>query len=163
MRDTQSASGRIRRGSALLAVAMLWGQELPLSADEVYKSVDSEGHVVYSDRAPSAKAQKTEVRVTQPDEAQAARNARQQQILNAEDMQRKQHDATEAAATEKKEHQDQQKQALCNQARDHYNLIKDVNLIYHLDANGNRVYYTDAEADARRESARKAMMSACGK
>ena len=76
MRDTQSASDRIRRGSALLAIIMLWGQELPLSADEVYKSVDAEGHVVYSDRAPSAKAQKSEVRVVQPDAQQAARNAK---------------------------------------------------------------------------------------
>jgi hypothetical protein len=163
VRDTQSASGRIRRGSALLAVIMLWGQELPLSADEVYKSVDAEGHVVYSDRAPSAKAQKSEVRVVQPDAQQAARNAREQEILNAEDKQRKQREAAETAQAGDKALQEQQKTTRCNQARDRYNLLKDVNLIYHLDGQGNRVYDTDTQADAKREAARQAMQSACAK
>jgi hypothetical protein len=142
-----------------MAVAMLSGQALPSLADEVYKSVDAEGHVVFSDRASSAKAQKTEVRVVQPDAAEAARAAKEQQLLKAEDNQRKQQDALEA---HDKTQQEQQKQARCAQARERYNSIKDVNLLYHLDSSGNRVFYSDAEADARREQARQAMTSACG-
>ncbi len=30
------------------------------------------------------------------------------------------------------------------------------------DADGNRIYYTDPEADAKREESRQAMMAACG-
>jgi hypothetical protein len=163
VRYPQSVSGRVRRGTALLAVVMLSGSIPPLSADEVYKSVDAEGHVVYSDRAPSAKAQKSEVRVTPPDETQARRNASDQRILNAEDGQRKHQEAVDANKKVQQDQQTQQKQTRCNVARDHYNSIKDVNTIYHLDADGNRVFYTDAEADARREVARQAMMIACAK
>jgi hypothetical protein len=147
----------------LAAVVMLGAPVTASLADEVYKSVDAAGHVVYSDRAPGAKAQKSEVRVTPPDEDQARRNASEQRILNAEDSQRKQHDAQEANDKARQEQQAQQKLARCNQARDHYNAIKDVNLVYHLDAAGNRVFYTDAEADQRRELARQAMNSACAK
>jgi hypothetical protein len=145
-----------------MALAMLSGHTLPSSADEIYKSVDAEGHVVYSDRGSNAKAQKSEVRVVQPDAAEAARTAKEQQLLKAEDNQRKQRDALEAVEAHNKTEQEQQKQARCAQARDHYNSIKDVNLLYHLDSAGNRVFYSDTEADARREQARQAMVSACG-
>jgi tRNA A37 threonylcarbamoyladenosine modification protein TsaB len=163
VRDPRRVADRIRRGTALLAVVMLSASIPPSSADEVYKSVDAEGHVVYSDRAPSAKAQKSEVRVTAPDEAQARRNASEQRILDAEDSQRKHQQAVETSKKAQQDQQTQQKQSRCNVARDHYNSIKDVNILYHLDADGNRVFYTDAEAEARREVARQAMTIACAK
>jgi hypothetical protein len=53
-----------------------------LRAGEVYKSIDAEGHVVYSDRAPTSKAEKSVVRVDQPDPAEVARNAKQQAMLS---------------------------------------------------------------------------------
>ena len=133
---------------------------LPCSlADEVYKSVDAEGHVVYSDRAPTAKAQKSVVHVIQGDSAEAARTAKETSILQTEDALRKRREATE---NHQKAHLEQEKQALCQRARDHYNSIKDPGRLYKLDAEGNRVYYTDAEADARREQWRQAMVAACG-
>jgi tRNA A37 threonylcarbamoyladenosine modification protein TsaB len=163
VRDSQSAPVRIRGISALLAVIALWGQASPSSAEEVYKSVDAQGHVVYSDRSTSANARKSEIRVSQPDAAQAARNTQEQQILDAEDNQRKQREALESREASLKAQKDQQKRARCAQARDHYNFIKDVSRLYHLDPDGNRVYYTDAEVDARREQARQAMVGACDK
>jgi len=133
---------------------------LPAAADEIYKSVDAQGHVVYSDRASNANARKSDVRVVEPDAAEAAREARQTALLKAQDVQRKQQEALE---THTQAQQDQAKQQLCQVARNRYNSIKDVNRMYHMDADGNRVFYTDAEADARREEARQAMVNACGK
>jgi len=129
-------------------------------ADEVYKSVDAQGHVVYSDRATTSTAQKSVVRVIQPDAAEAARAAKETSILQAEENQRKK---LETQLSREKSQQDQEKQRLCENARNRYFSVKDANLLYKLDAQGNRVFYTDAEADARKEQAHQAMLSACGK
>ena len=128
-------------------------------ADGIYKSVDADGHVTYSDRAPSAKAQKSSVRVIEGDPTQAARTAKETDILKAEDSQRKRAQAQESR---NKAQQDEKKQRACQAARNRYNSMKDANLLYKLDDQGNRVFYTDAEGDARKEQARQAMISACG-
>jgi Domain of unknown function (DUF4124) len=127
-------------------------------AGEVYKSVDAEGHVVYSDRADTS-VQKSVVKVDQPNPQDVARNAKEQEILKAEENQRKKQQAVDDA---RKAQQDRLKQAQCDSARDHYYALKDARLIYDRDSNGNRVYYKDADADAKREDARAAMAAACG-
>jgi hypothetical protein len=128
-------------------------------ADGVYKSVDAEGHVVYSDRAPSAKAQKSVVNVIPADPVEAARAQKETSILKAEESTRKSEEAAQSANQAREKHQ---KEIQCQNARSRYYSVKDVNRLYHLDSEGNRVYYTDAEADARKEQARQAMVSACG-
>jgi hypothetical protein len=132
----------------------------PSWADEVYKSVDAQGHVVYSDRAATPAAQKSVVHVIPADPVEAARAARQTSLLKAEDNQRKREQDIDGR---NKAQQDHDKQVVCEQARHRYYSIKDVNLLYRLDSQGNRVFYTDAEADARREQAHQAMIAACGK
>lgn len=146
--------------AALILSAVLLISVAVANADQVYKSVDAQGHVVYSDRATTSAAQKSEVHVIQPDADDAARAAKETSILQAEEGQRKR---LEAQQNREKSQQDQEKQRLCENARNRYNSIKDANLLYKLDAQGNREFYTDAEADARKEQARKAMLSACGK
>ena len=65
--------------------------------------------------------------------------------------------------TRKKAQQDpREKQSRCDAARNHYFSMKDARRIFHLDADDNRVYDTDPEADARREDAKQAMTAACG-
>jgi isoleucyl-tRNA synthetase len=132
---------------------------LPAVADEVYRSVDAQGHVVYSDRATTPTAQKSTVKVIQGDPAEAARAARQTHIFQAEENQRKQQ---QSASDHEKAQQDHDKQVRCNNARNHYFAIKDANRMYKVDAQGNRQYYSDAEGDARKEQARQAMVAACG-
>ncbi len=132
----------------------------PTFPDEVYKSVDAQGHVTYSDRASSPNAQKSAVHVIQGNAADAARVARQTELLEAQDTQRKRDQDMDSRAKEKQDHD---KQVLCENAKNRYFSIKDANLLYKLDAQGNRQFYTDAEADARREQARQAMVAACGK
>ena len=131
----------------------------PAQADQVYKSVDAQGHVTYSDRPNTAAAQKTDVTVQQADPTEAKRLAKERQLLKAEDDQRKKQ---EAAADKSKAQQDHDKQLHCQSARDHYNSLKDVNRIFKLDPDGNRAYLSDAEADAQREAARQVMNTACG-
>ena len=62
----------------------------------------------------------------------------------------------------KKAEQDRIRQAQCDSARDHYYSLRDARRLYDRDADGNRVYINDADADAKREEARAAMAAACG-
>jgi hypothetical protein len=128
-------------------------------ADGFYRSVDAEGHVTYSDRAPTAKAQKSTLIVTEGDPTQAARVAKETNILKAEESQRKR---TESEEGRNKAQQEAKKQQVCNAARTRYYSIKDANILFKVDDKGNRVFYSDAEGDARKEQARQAMISACG-
>jgi len=127
-------------------------------ADQVYKSVDAQGHVTYSDR-PSAGAQKTDIVVQQADPKEAQRLAKERMLLKAEDDQRTKKTADDEQAKAK---QDSKKKQLCDNARRHYNDIKDANRIYAVTADGNREFYTDAQADAMRTEAKRAMDAACG-
>jgi Domain of unknown function (DUF4124) len=147
------------QSGTLVALLLLAHPHRALLAQEVYKSTDAQGHVVYSDRANTSTAKKSEVHVTQPDPTEVARIAKEQEILNAQDAQRKQQQAVE---DKKKAQSDREKQTRCDTARNHYFSMKDARRIFHLDADGNRVYDTDPEADARRADAKQAMTAACG-
>ena len=144
---------------ALIACAALLIPGHQSSAEEVYKSVDAQGHVVYSDRAPTAKAEKSVVHVIQADPAEAARAAQETRILKAEENVRKRQ---QDAQSEREAKQDHDKQVKCQNARSRYYEIKDANFLYRVDPQGNRVFYSDVEADARKEQARQAMLAACG-
>jgi len=150
---------RLRHGAFLGAVLVLVCASGPLNAQEVYKSVDADGHVVYSDRAGSKNAPKTAVHVEAPDPAEAARLAKEQEILKAEDLQRTRQQTLDANSKAREDHA---KQVACDNARNYYYRLKDSNRIYQRDPDGNRVFYSDSEADALRERARRAMTAACG-
>jgi len=156
---SQSAATRALH-FALITSAAVWAPLRPSWAgDQVYKSVDAQGHVVYSDRATTPTARKSVVHVIQGDPAEAARAAKETSILKAEETLRKRDEAAESLNKAKQEHE---KQVRCQNARNHYFSIKDVNRLYQVDEQGNRVYYSDAEVDARKEQARQAMLAACG-
>lgn len=128
-------------------------------AQEVYRSVDAQGHVIYSDRGSSKNAPKTSLQVNEPDPAEVERLAKEQQLLSAEDSERTKQAAIEA---KNKVAADRSKQQSCERARNNYYRLKDSGRIYQRDADGNRVYYSDAEADTLRANARQAMIAACG-
>src|SRR5690242_18196746 len=102
---------------ALVACAMLMPPVRESCADEVYKSVDPQGHLVFSDRAPSAKAEKSVVHVIQSDPAEAARAAQETRILKAEENVRKREEAAQSAKQAKA---DQDRKVQCQNARNHY-------------------------------------------
>jgi len=125
----------------------------------VYKSIDAQGHVVYSDRPETSTAQKAVVNVDRPDAKEVARMGKEQEILKAEEFQRNRQKLIDDA---KKAQQDHAKQVQCDAARNHYYALKEARRIYDRDADGNRIYYTDADANAKREDARQSMDAACG-
>jgi hypothetical protein len=159
VKDSRTIQGSGYKIALLLALVLAVCPRGSLRAGEVYKSVDAQGHVVYSDRPDTSAAQKAEVHVDQPNPQQAARNAKEQAILDAQEAQRKQQQASDDA---KKAVQDHNRQAQCENARNRYDALKNARRIYNLDADGNRVYENDADADAKREEARAAMVTACG-
>jgi len=147
------------RAAVALAGVLAAPALFPASADEIYRSVDAQGHVVYSDRPNNAAAKKTEVAVQQADPNEAARLAKERMLLKAEDDQRKKQEFDESRA---KAQQEATRKEQCKNARDRYNFLKDVGRLFNQDANGNRAYYTDAQLDQMREDARRTMNTACG-
>ena len=131
-----------------------------LAAPRASVAFDAQGHVVYSDRAATPTAQKSVVHVIQGNPAEAARAARETNLLKAEDNQRNHEQDIESRNKAKQDHD---KQVACERARNRYNSLKDANLLYKLDAQGNRAFYTDAEADAHKQQLHQEMIAACGK
>lgn len=146
------------RGAVVAALALACPGR-PLPAQEVYKSVDAEGHVIYSDRGATKSAAKTPVHVDQPDPAEVARLAKEQEMLKAEDQARAKQQATEDKNKATDAHK---KEVACTNARNYYFRLIDARHIYHPIDNGDRVFYSDEDADALRQKAKQAMNQACG-
>jgi len=148
-------------GAALSAALLVLLLAVPhsASAQEIYKSVDANGNVVYSDRGSSKSAPKTSLRVNEADPAEAARIAREQKALDAADTaRRKEQQADEKAqATAEKKREES-----CRNARNEYDRLMSRRALFKLEANGERTYYSDEQADAMRAQAHKAMVAACG-
>jgi hypothetical protein len=159
LRNSQTTLDRFCGGVALAALAALLCPSRPLPAQEVYKSVDAQGHVVYSDRGSTKTAPKIAVHVDEPDPAEVARLAKEQELLTAEEKKRQKEQATTDKDKAAAEHK---KQVACQNARNNYYRISDARHVYRRDVDGSRVYYSDEEADAMRDQARRAMIAACG-
>jgi hypothetical protein len=131
-----------------------------VAGQEIYRSVDAQGHVVYSDRGATKNAPKTSLQVEQGDALEAARLAHEQEQLRAQDVLRSKQQAVDDKAKAAADHK---REEACKSARNEYYRMKDARRIAEpqRDADGNRIYYSDDEADAMREKARKAMESAC--
>ena len=159
MRTWRSSFEVLRCGVSAAAVAVCLAHSGGAWSQEVYKSVDADGHVTYSDRASSKNAPKTSLKVEEGDPAEAARLAKEQQLLKAEDVQRARQDAENAKT---KAAEDRQRETACKNARNSFNRIRDSNRLYKIEADGSRSYYSDEEADAMRAQAQRAMTAACG-
>jgi hypothetical protein len=81
MGDSARFSGTMRAcaraPATVTALSCLASPLTGVHAGEIYKSVDAQGHAVYSDHADSS-AQKTDVQVDLPDTSEVARNAKEQ-------------------------------------------------------------------------------------
>jgi hypothetical protein len=159
MRISPPAFGSGTCCAITLALLALTCATTPLAAQEVYKSVDADGHVVYSDRGATKSAPKTALHVEEPDPAEVARLAHEQELLKADDQARTHQ---QAIADKNKAVQQRKQQQACEQARNHYYYVKDAARLYQRDSDGSRVFLSDDAADAAREQARQAMVSACG-
>ena len=130
-------------------------------ADEMYKTVDAQGHVTFSDHPLSSASQRISVDVAPANAAEAARLTREQAAMNAQATQeakQAQQDATDQA---KKAAQLAQQQQRCAAARSRYAMFAAGGRIFRTDEQGNRVYYSDQEIDQQRAATKAAMDSAC--
>jgi hypothetical protein len=149
----------------VVAVAMLSLVPLTAALADVYRSVDAQGHVLYSD-TPSPGAER--VRVTNNSQRLAAQTSApagnprptaaapsksadpiHDQIVKDEATRAVQNELTQTRADQ------------CRKAQDQYQKDLLARRIYSTDANGERQYLSDADADQARVNAKLAMDEAC--
>ncbi len=132
-------------------------------ADAMYKTIDAQGHVSYSDRPLSPASQRITVDVTGPIPAEASRLNREQAARTTADEQRRKQDLQDAEAQKQKAAQEAAQQQRCASARPRYAYFAAGGRLFHTDAEGNRIYYSDEEIDAQRVQSKAAMDSACNR
>jgi hypothetical protein len=143
--------------------ALLLNSSVASAGDtQIYKTVDAQGNIVYTDQPPSAKSPKSSVKYHEPSPEDLARVEQQRKAADVAESERVQQTAASNLAHAQQEQAQKEKQARCDIARNYYNNLRDANRVYQLDGQGNRVYLADAEADAKRTAARKTMEAACG-
>jgi hypothetical protein len=142
-----------------VAVILIAGQSA--LADDVYKTVDPQGGVVYSDHPLSSASQRISVQVTAPIPEEAARLAKEQAMLTADAAQQAQQAQHEAAEQKKKAGQEAAQKQRCDAARNRYVMFPAGGRTFKSDEQGNRVYYSDQEIDEQRLASKAAMDSTC--
>jgi hypothetical protein len=153
---SQKSAGSLLR--ALLCLACVTA--LPVHA-QVYKSVDANGKVVYSD-APPVQGKKVEVvkgtsapsnaAGAAPDWQERDREFRGRKMLQ-DDAARKQEEESKQAAKERN--------SACLMARDHIEELTRGVPVYRMNEKGERVYLDDAERNATLKRARQSVVDNC--
>jgi hypothetical protein len=149
-------------GTVAVAALAMSGGSVCWGDTQVYKTVDAQGNIVYTDRAPTVNAKRTNVQVHEPSAADLERVEQQKKLSQAADDQRLQEAIANKASHAQKQKEQSDKQARCERARNNFYTLRDAARIYERDAQGNRVYMPDDQAEAKRAQARKAMDAACG-
>jgi hypothetical protein len=145
------------RSSALLFIVLI----APAAADDVYRTVDPQGHVTYSDKPLSPESKRVSVDVIAGNPEDAARLAKAQAVANVETAQQERQAQQEAIDQQKQASQEAARKRSCDMARSRYAVFAAGGRIFKIDDQGNRVYYSDAEIDAQRINTKAAMDRAC--
>jgi len=141
-------------------MAILVATQIAVAGD-VYKTVDAQGHVIYSDRALSPNSTKVTLDIIQGNPQDAARLAKTMAAANADAAQQAKMAQQQAADQQQQQSQQEQLRRRCEAARSRYATFAAGGRLFHADEQGNRVYYSDAEIDAQRVSAKAEMDAAC--
>ncbi len=145
------------------AIAILIGLPLSATLADVYRSVDAQGHVQYSD-TPSPGAELIQVSGTRPGNA-PARNAPAQNANTASlaktGAQIHEQLNKEAISREVQSDVAQTRAEQCQKAQDDYQKQIQARRIYNTGPDGQRQYLTDAEADQQRLNTRLQMEDLC--
>jgi hypothetical protein len=131
------------------------------AAGDIYRTVDAQGNVVYSDRAIAPTSKKIAVDVIQGNAEDAARLAKESAREDADAAQQAKLAREQAAKQQQQDAQEALKQRKCQAARNRYAMFAAGGRIYRVDEQGNRVYYSDAEIDAQRINTKATMDAAC--
>jgi hypothetical protein len=129
-------------------------------AQQVYKWVDKEGHVHYSqtpppDKADHAKSIDVTPQAPDPAGAQAAQNLEQQ--MQARDKQA----ATEKQQADAEAQKKAQLQQRCNALRAELQMLEEVGPVATVDANGKRTYLSDQQHVQKERQLQSAINQSC--
>lgn len=140
----------------LLMVALVLGSGA--FAAEVYREIDENGNVIYSDRPRDASAEAIDVGASKADEEAVA--ARQEALVEAREARAA---ARAEAASEAEQARDvaAQRAENCEKARAYQQRVETARRLYDEDENGERTYYSAAEQDAALAKARDQVREWC--
>lgn len=135
------------------------------SADDthvLYKSVDGDGHSVYSDRPRSGKDEVVIIpkKTDNSGEVQARIAKESAALANADRALRERLEQERAKRADKEKLRRDQAEK-CSQARSRVRTLDNERLVFSYDAKGNRVYPSEAELKAQRIAARRDMEQLC--
>jgi hypothetical protein len=147
----------------IAAVLGLMAVSIAASAD-VYKWVDSQGRVYYSDRpdnVDSAERLAVVSRRTNPEQV-TQRNEADRTQRQATETQSAQQKRDQAAAQAVNKDVSKTRDEQCKQAKEQYRVAIESQKLYRIGKDGERYYLTSAEIDEARLNARRAMDQVCG-
>lgn len=136
---------------------------LPLTAApaDVYRSVDAQGHLQYSDTPTPGAVLVSTADVTASDGPTSDDASTAKQAIEKAADQASEQVAQEEAQRAVEKDAAAAHEAQCKQAQDVYQKSIIARRLYTVDANGNRQYMSDSQADQQRVQYRMAMQAAC--
>jgi hypothetical protein len=141
---------------------MLTCLSMAASAD-VFRWVDADGRVHYSDRPDSEKAVRVGIvsHATDPDAIAARAQSEADDRAKAANQQAQQQ-AQQNTSTAVQKDVEKSREGQCKEAKEHYRVAIESQKLYRIGKNGEREYLTSQEIDEARLNARKDMDSVCG-
>jgi len=150
------------------AVALIMSLPIGAAVADVYRSVDAQGHVQYSD-TPTPGAELVHIQklgaggaTTSSNAPPASSSASTAQAMAKSDAQVKEALAQQAAQRAVQQDVDQSRADQCKKTTAEYDQAVQARRIYRTGADGEREYLSDADADQMRLNLRLAMQSSCG-
>lgn len=129
---------------------------------DVYKYTDDRGNVHYTDKPATLPAERLNVQSQKTDlVALQARQAAEQERMNAANQARNQNAAEAADQRQAQKITATEKAEQCKKARERFDSYTNSQRLYESLPNGERRYLTDAELDAARASAKASMDVLC--
>lgn len=137
------------------------------AAEQLYRWVDAEGNVHYSDRPPPDSATESEEIVVDaeiPPERQAAAQRRldeQQRQLEAGRSRRDERQQDSAQQAAQRQQQEAARQRLCAEARTNMTRLVEVGPVFRVNQSGEREYLDDSQRQAEIARYRQVVNQAC--
>jgi hypothetical protein len=130
----------------------------PAAANDVYRTVDERGVVVYSDRPLSDRSEPVRVETRSPDPAQAAQAA---EPPAEEQPSRSQREADQAMLAAARAEQAEIRSAACREARAALEVYETSPRLFETLPDGSRRFLSDEEVAQARVQARQAVADFC--
>jgi len=143
---------------AILVVTILLMLSGPAVSGGIYKCTDAQGKTHYGDR-PCGDNASVIVPRTAPrvDTGADQRRDKTQRLLDAMEEERRQ----EQQAAQEKRDEAEKRRLNCQRARARLRKFSEASSVYHVDSEGNRSVFTDAERESSTQEARDAVERWC--